>query len=108
MSPSGSHPSEAEDFLARHPERTVLMSARGGSNVPSFSLHGAVGSLPMFTSYALFPALRGAVPLTLIDQLQLVIPVQDPSEAELLEIARRRLALRGSEVTLSDEVLTTS
>jgi len=94
-------------FLARHPERTVLMSARGGSNVPGFQLHGAAGSLPLFTSHALFPVLRGAVPLTLLDQLQLVIPVQEPSEAELIEIARRRLALRGPEVTLSDEVLAT-
>jgi len=94
-------------FLARHPERTVLMSARGGSNVPSFQLHGASGSLPMFTSHALFPVLRGAVPLTLLDQIQLVIPMQEPSEAEFIEIARRRLALRGPEVKLSDEVLAT-
>ena len=94
-------------FLSRHPERAVLMSARGGSNVPSFPLHGAVGSLPLFTSQALFPVLRGAVPLTLLDQLQLVIPVQEPSEAEFIEIARRRLAPRGSEVTLSDDVLAT-
>ncbi|HEX8702951.1 MAG TPA: ClpX C4-type zinc finger protein [Myxococcaceae bacterium] len=92
-------------FLARHPERTVVMSARGGTNVTSFVLHGPPGSLPLFTSHALFPVLRGAVPLPLIDQIQLVIPVQAPSEAEFIEIARRRLAARGSEVTLSDDVL---
>jgi hypothetical protein len=94
-------------FLARHPERTVLMSARGGTTVPGFQLHGAAGSLPMFTSFELFRVLREAVPLALIDQIQLVIPLHDPSEAEFVEIARRRLAARGSEATLSDEVLAT-
>jgi hypothetical protein len=92
-------------FLARHPERTVLMSARGGNSVPSFLLHGAAGSLPMFTSSALFPALHGAVPLALLDQIQLAIPLQEPTEAEFIEIARRKLAARGPEVFLSDEVL---
>jgi hypothetical protein len=81
------------------------MSARGGTQVPSFLLQGASGSLPMFTSSALFPVLRGAVPLALIDQLQLVIPLQTPTEAEFIEIARKRLASRGSEVTLSEDVL---
>ena len=94
-------------FLARHPERTVLMSARGGTTVPGFQLHGAAGSLPMFTSFELFRVLREAVSLALIDQIQLVIPLHDPSEAEFVEIARRRLAARGSGVTLSDEVLAT-
>lgn len=92
-------------FLARHPERTVLMSARGGSSVPSLVLRGAAGSLPVFTSSAVFPLLRGAVPMALLDQIQLVIPLREPTEAEFIEIARRRLALRGSEVSLSDEVL---
>lgn len=92
-------------FLARHPERTVLMSARGGTQVPSFLLQGAGGSLPMFTSSSLFPVVRGAVPLALLDQLQLVIPLQEPTEAEFIEIARKRLAARGSEVSLSDDVL---
>jgi hypothetical protein len=92
-------------FLARHPERTVLMSARGGPDVPSFLMHGAAGSLPMFTSFELFRALREAVPVALLDQIQLVIPMQQPSQADFIEIARRRLAARGSEVTLSDDVL---
>ncbi len=92
-------------FLARHPERTVLMSARGGTSVPGFLLHGAPGSLPLFTSSELFPALRGTVPMALLDQIQLAIPLQEPSEAEFVEIARRRLAARGSDVSLSDEVL---
>jgi hypothetical protein len=92
-------------FLARHPERTVLMSARGGSTVPSFLLHSPAGSLPMFTSNALFPVLRGAVPLALLDQIQLVVPLQDPSEAEFIEIAQRRLAARGSDVSLAPDVL---
>ncbi|MDY7228194.1 ClpX C4-type zinc finger protein [Hyalangium rubrum] len=92
-------------FLARHPERTVVMSARGTSNVPSLRLQGAAGSLPVFTTSAVFPLLRGAVPMALLDQVQLVIPLREPTEAEFIEIARRRLALRGPEVSLSDEVL---
>ncbi len=92
-------------FLARYPERTVLMSARGTLEAPSLVLHGASGSLPVFTTSALSQAMLDAMPLELLEQLQVAIPLQVPTAAEFMEIARRRLALRGSELSLSDEVL---
>jgi hypothetical protein len=45
------------------------------------------------------------VPLELLEQIQVAIPLQVPTEAEFMEIARRRLAQRGSEPSLSEEVL---
>ncbi|WP_224361030.1 ClpX C4-type zinc finger protein [Hyalangium versicolor] len=92
-------------LIARYPERTVLMSARGTLEAPSFVLHGASGSLPVFTTSALSAAVLDSVPLELLEQVQVSIPLQVPTEVEFLEIARRRLALRGSELALSEPVL---
>ncbi|MFL5343978.1 MAG: ClpX C4-type zinc finger protein [Hyalangium sp.] len=92
-------------ILARYPERTVLMSARGTLEDPGLVLHGASGSLPVFTTSALSQAMLDAMPLELLEQVQVAIPLQVPTEAEFMEIARRRLALRGSELSLSGEVL---
>ena len=92
-------------LLARYPERTVVMSVRGTLEAPSLVLHGASGSLPVFTTTALSHAMLDAMPLELLEQVQVAIPLQVPTEAEFVEIARRRLALSGSELSLSDEVL---
>lgn len=92
-------------FLARYPERTVLMSARGTLEAPSLVLNGASGSLPVFTTSAMSHAILDALPLELLEQVQVAIPLQVPTEAEFIEIARRRLALRGPELSLSDEGL---
>ncbi len=92
-------------FLARHPERTVVMSARGNSHVPHLKLRGATGSLPVFTTGALSEAVGGALPIPLLEQIQLALPLQAPTDAEFIEIARRHLAPRGDELSLADEVL---
>jgi hypothetical protein len=92
-------------ILARYPERTVLMSARGIPDAPSLVLQGASGSLPVFTTSALSQAVMDSVPLELLEQVQVAIPLQVPTEAEFMEIARRRLAPRGSELSLSQDVL---
>ncbi len=59
----------------------------------------------MLSSSGLFSVLRETVSLALLDRVQLVIPLQQPTHAEFVEIARRKVAARGSEVTLSDDVL---
>ncbi|WP_224242577.1 ClpX C4-type zinc finger protein [Hyalangium gracile] len=92
-------------LIARYPERTVLMSARGSLEAPSLVLRGATGSLPVFTTSVLSAAVLDSVPLELLELVQVAIPLQVPTEAEFLEIARRRLALRGAELSLSDGVL---
>ncbi len=102
-------PPEAQErlgaFLARHPERTVLMSARGSLGTPRLVLHGAAGSLPVLGTRALSEGVLGAVALSLLEQVQLAIPLQVPSQSELIEIARRRLAPRASELSVTEEVL---
>ena len=102
-------PPDAQDrlsaFLARHPERTVLMSARGSLGTPRLVLHGAAGSLPVLSTRALSEGVLGAVTESLLEQVQLAIPLQVPSRAEFIEIARRRLAARSSEISVTEDVL---
>lgn len=92
-------------FLARHSERTVLMSARGSLGTPRLVLHGATGSLPVLSTRALSEGVLGALALSLLEQVQLAIPLQVPSQADFIEIARRRLAPRASELSVTEDVL---
>jgi tetratricopeptide (TPR) repeat protein len=92
-------------FMARYPERTVLLSARGTAKAPSLRLSGAVGSLPVFTTSALSQAVFEAVPMELLEQVQVVLTLQVPEEAEFREIARQRLASRGPGLVLSEAVI---
>jgi hypothetical protein len=92
-------------FLARHPERTVLMSARGSLGTPRLVLQGAAGNLPVLSTRALSEGVLGAVTESLLEQVQLAVSLQVPSRAELIEIARRRLAARSSEVSVTEDVL---
>jgi hypothetical protein len=92
-------------WMARYPERTVVMSARGSLEAPGLVLSGPAGSLPVFTTLALSSAVLDSIPLELLEQVQVALSLRAPTAAELLEIARKRLALAGSELVLSDEVL---
>jgi len=92
-------------FLARHPERTVLMSARGALGAPRLVLHGAEGSLPVLSTRALSEGVHDSVPVSLLEQIQLAIPLQVPTREEFMEIARRLLAPRASQLSVTEEVL---
>lgn len=92
-------------FLARHPERTVLMSARGTLGAPKLVLQGAEGRLPVLSTRALSEAVLNAVPVSLLEQIQLGIPLQVPTREEFMEIARQLLAPRGSLLALTDDLL---
>jgi hypothetical protein len=102
-------PPEAQErlsaFLTRHPERTVLMSVRGSLGTPRLVLHGAAGNLPVLSTRALSESVLGAVTESLLEQVQLAIPLQMPSRAEFIEIARRRLVARSSELSVTEDVL---
>ncbi|MDC0707987.1 ClpX C4-type zinc finger protein [Stigmatella sp. ncwal1] len=103
-------PAEAQirlgTFLSRHPDRVVMMSARGSlSAEPPFKLRGGTGSLLVRTTEALSKAVQGTMPLSLLEQVQLCVALQAPTEAEYAEIARRRLAPRAPESTVSPEVI---
>jgi hypothetical protein len=47
----------------------------------------------------------GAVLLSVLEQVQLAIPLRAPSRDELIEIARRRLVPRASELSVTEDVL---
>ncbi|MFP2910777.1 ClpX C4-type zinc finger protein [Pyxidicoccus sp. 3LFB2] len=97
------------DFLSRQPSQMVVLSARGlYSGAPSpVLLRNDAGVLPVLSTASLGLAVRGAVPVSLLEHVQLLLPLYAPSQAELVEIARRRLALREPAVSLSDDVLDT-
>jgi hypothetical protein len=93
-------------FLGRHPDRVVLMSARGSLSAdPPIRLKGGAGSLPVRTTEALSKAVQGGLAQGLLEQVQLCVALQAPTEAEYAEIARRRLAPRAPEVTVTPEVV---
>ncbi|SES74854.1 ClpX C4-type zinc finger protein [Stigmatella erecta] len=93
-------------FLGKHPDRVVLMSARGSLSAdPPILLKGGAGSLPVRTTEALSKAVQGGLAQGLLEQVQLCVALQAPTETEYAEIARRRLAPRSPEVTVSPEVI---
>jgi hypothetical protein len=91
-------------FLARHPERTVVMTARGTPAASGVVLLSDSGRLPVLTTAALSEAVQGALPIALLERVQLLVPLERPSIEDLVEIARRGLASR-EDRRLSDEVL---
>ncbi|HZI15194.1 MAG TPA: ClpX C4-type zinc finger protein [Myxococcus sp.] len=93
-------------FLARNPRHTVLLSARGTRPEKSGPLlRGDAGLLPVPTTAALGQAVRGAVPGAVLEHVQVLLPLQAPTQAEYVEIARRRLALREPAVSLAEDAL---
>ncbi|PTL85266.1 ClpX C4-type zinc finger protein [Vitiosangium sp. GDMCC 1.1324] len=91
-------------FLARHPEHTVLMTSRGEPASPGPVLLSDSGRLSVPTTASLSEAVRGALSALLLEQVQLLVPLQKPGVEDLMEIARHRLASR-EDSRLSDEVL---
>ncbi|MFL5358708.1 ClpX C4-type zinc finger protein [Archangium sp.] len=92
-------------FLARYSERTVLMTSRGEPAAPGPVLLSDSGRLPVTTTASLSEAVRGALPVVLLEQVQLLVAFESPSVEDLKEIARHRLASR-EDCVLSDEALT--
>jgi hypothetical protein len=93
-------------FLARHPGHTVVLSARGlGPDAPGRVLRGDSGRVPVPTTAVLSRAVRGAVPVDLLEHVQVLVPLHAPTLPDYVEIARRRLALREPAVSLSEDVL---
>jgi energy-coupling factor transporter ATP-binding protein EcfA2 len=92
-------------FLSHHPQRTVVMSARGGAVVPGPELLSDTGRLFVPTTAALFEATRGALSVSLLEQVQLLVALETPGVELLREVARRQLVAR-EDIQLSDEALT--
>ncbi|NNC05124.1 hypothetical protein HJC10_19995 [Corallococcus exiguus] len=92
-------------FLANRPARAVVMSARGAVSSLGLWVRGEGGSLPVPTTAGMIEAVQGTVPVSLLERVQVLLPVRRPTVPELVEVARRILALRQPAVTLTDEVL---
>lgn len=92
-------------FLSSHPARAVVMSARGAASSLGLWVRGEGGSLPVPTTAGMIEAVQGLVPVSLLERVQVLLPVRRPTVPELVEVARRSLALRQPAVTLSEEVL---
>lgn len=91
-------------FLARHPQRTVLMTTRGGASPSGLVLVSDEGALPVPSTLALSEATGGTLPLALLEQVQLLVALEPPGVEDLCEIARRRLATR-EDCQLSEQAL---
>ncbi|NVI96568.1 hypothetical protein HV824_00315 [Myxococcus sp. AM009] len=93
-------------FLAQDRRPVVVLSARGvGMEARGLSLRGASHSVPVPTTAALTQAVRGTVPTDLLEHVQVLLPLQVPTHAEFMEIARQRLASREPAVSASEDVL---
>ncbi|MBN9684891.1 MULTISPECIES: ClpX C4-type zinc finger protein [unclassified Corallococcus] len=92
-------------FLGSRPARAVVMSARGAVSSLGLWVRGEGGSLPVPTTAGMIEAVQGTVPVSLLERVQVLLPVRRPTVPELVEVARRTLALRQPAVTLSEEVL---
>jgi ClpX C4-type zinc finger len=92
-------------FLARHPACTVVMTARGGPVASGLVLLSDSGRVSVPTTAALSEAVRGTLPIALLEQVQMLVALAPPGVEDLVEIARRQLASR-EDYRLSDEVLT--
>ncbi|WP_164019723.1 ClpX C4-type zinc finger protein [Pyxidicoccus trucidator] len=94
------------DFLSRRLSQTVVLSARGlCPDARGPVLRNDSGVLPVPTTAALGLSVRGAVPVSLLEHVQVLLPLHAPTQAEFVEIARRRLSLREPAVSLSEDVL---
>jgi hypothetical protein len=92
-------------FLARHPERPVVMTSRGLPGKTSGPvLVSDSGRLPVPSTSALSEAVGGVLPAVLLEQVRLLVALVSPSIEDLVEIARRQLAAR-EDCHLSEEVL---
>jgi hypothetical protein len=102
LSPEGQASLSA--FLARSPDRTVILTAQGQLSAPALVLESDAGLLPVVSTAELAQAVGGTLPVPLLEQVQLPIVLEPLSVEALVEMARRRLAPRVAE-GLSDEVL---
>ncbi|AKQ65773.1 hypothetical protein A176_002685 [Myxococcus hansupus] len=90
----------------RHHRPTVILSARGRVTEPrDWMLRGDARSLPLWTTVSLRQAVRDAVPTSVLEHVQALLPVHAPTQADYIEIARQRLSLREPTVSLSEDVL---
>lgn len=93
-------------FLAREARPCVVLSARGLAAEPGrLLLRGGEESLAVPTTEALSRAVRGLIPVGILEHVQVLLCLSQPTRADYVEMARARLSLREPKTVLSDSVL---
>ncbi|WP_342381639.1 hypothetical protein NVS55_18660 [Myxococcus stipitatus] len=93
-------------FLARVSRPPVVLSARGqSSEAGALALRGGSERLFVPTTEVLSRAVRGILPVGLLEHVQVLLSLRQPSRADYVEMARANLALREPATSLSDDAL---
>jgi|GEM_PF-334291 len=93
-------------FLAREARPCVVLSARGLAAEPGkLLLRGGEESLAVPTTEALSRAVRGLIPMGILEHVQVLLGLRQPTRADYVEMAHARLSLREPKTVLSDSVL---
>ncbi|MCP3100849.1 hypothetical protein LZ198_18420 [Myxococcus sp. K15C18031901] len=95
-----------EDFLARETRAAVVLGARGQVREQGgVTLRGDSGRWRVPTTEGLARAVQGALPVGLLGRVAQLVSLAIPTQAEYMEMARARLALRDPAVILSEDAL---
>ncbi|NVJ21490.1 hypothetical protein HUW62_09710 [Myxococcus sp. AM011] len=94
-------------FLSREARPCVVLSARGLAAEPGkLLLRGGEECLSVPTTEALSRTVRGLIPVSILEHVQVLLCLRQPTRADYVEMARARLALREPKTVLSDSILT--
>lgn len=85
--------------------RRAVIAVRGAALPPPLVIGSDAGELPVYSTRDLLLACGEALPPAVAEKIQLAAPFRAPSPEELVEIARRLLVARASELDLSDDLL---
>nr|WP_256434495.1 ClpX C4-type zinc finger protein [Myxococcus sp. CA056] len=103
---STEHQTALSVFLARESRPSVVLSARGLAPEPGkLILRGGEERLLVPTTEALSRAVRGVIPVSILEHVQVLLSLHPPTREDYVEMARVRLALREPATSLSDSVL---
>jgi ClpX C4-type zinc finger protein len=85
--------------------RRAVIAVRGSALPPPLVIGSDAGELPVYATRDLLAACGEALPPAVAEKVQLAAPFRAPAAEELVEIARRLLVARASELDLSDDLV---
>lgn len=91
------------DALGRVPR--AVLAVRGSTLPPPLLAASDGGELPIYTTRDLIAACQGLLPPPVAERIQLAASFRSPTAEELVEIGRRLLVERASELDLAEDLL---
>jgi len=85
--------------------RRAVVTVRGMALPPPLVIGSDSGDLPVYSTRDLLAACGDVLPLPVAERIQLAASFRSPTPEELVEIARRLLVARASELDLSEDLL---